>query len=154
MRICNQCSVQNCTGHVPVLPLYISPSIILASSPTLRYCTVSYKIVLQICLVRRYFVLMHKFLVASSPVSPIFSMHARKEGGPGILSHVTNVDKMALCNAPRKASISSWHLWSIKRGSPRLIRIVLPSLTLSAAFLLTHIEPEGSKIVLGRAQFS
>ena len=33
-------------------------------------------------------------LLALSPVSPIFSTHARKEGEPGIQNHVTNVGKM------------------------------------------------------------
>ena len=78
-----------------------------------------------------------------------------KEGEPGILSHVTNVDKMVLCTLPAKRRFQTYlaslvnRTWLSKADEDRSTladtRVV---------FLLTRIEPEGSKVVLAHTRFS
>ena len=72
----------------------------------------------------------------------MFSKHVTKEGEPGIQNHVTNVDKWHCATLPAKRGFQT-HLAS-KTWLSEAYRDHSTLSDTHVAFLLTHIEPEGS----------
>ena len=94
--------------------------------------------------------------VASSPgPSQLFSLAGKKwERAWDLKSRDKRRGKWCCARLAAKCWFQICHLWLIKHSSASPLRIVLPSLIISVAFLLIHIEPEHLKIVLAHAQFS